>query len=127
MKNKGIGAKVIVKEITLRINPKEKWVLGKNLPGTIVENKGYEQYYHTCSGGHTHVSKHLITNDCFKTYAVKLDNNVVDIEGNNIIVVRDFNLKFVETVERKEKTITEEQYQRALKIIDKYKQQNNLQ
>lgn len=69
--NKNIGAKVQVREITVEISPKVKWRKLKKVTVVIVENEGYERYYHTCSGGYTHVSKHLIKNDCYPTFAIK--------------------------------------------------------
>jgi len=122
--NKNIGAKVQVNSITVEINPKVKWKKLKKVTGTIVKNKGYEHYWHTCSGGHIHVNKHLIENDCFPNFAVKLDNNIKDIEGNNIIIVREFDLKFLERIEIPKKPITEKTYLSAKKVIEKYEKDN---
>ena len=122
--NKNIGAKVQVREITVEINPEVKWRKLKKVTGVIVENEGYEHYYHTCSGGHTYVNKHLIKNDCFPIFAIKLDNNVKDIEGNNIIVVREFDLKFLERVEIPKKPISEKAYLNAKKVIERYEAEN---
>ncbi len=124
MKNKGIGAKVLVKEVMVRINPKEKRVYEKKLAGVIVDRGEHEHYSHTCSGAYTYVTKHLIVNDVFKTYAVKLDNAKEDVEGNNIIVVREWELKFLEDLPKQEKLISEKAYQNALSVISKYKLQN---
>lgn len=124
--NRNIGAKVQVREITVEINPLVKWKKLKKVTGIIVENEGYEHYYHTCSGGYTYVTKHLIKNDCYKTYAIKLDNNVKDIEGNNVIVVREFDLKFLEQIEVSRKPVTEKAYLNAKKVIERYEKENGL-
>jgi hypothetical protein len=124
--NRNIGAKVQVREITVEINPVVKWKKLKKVTGIIVENEGYEHYYHTCSGGYTYVTKHLIKNDCYKTYAIKLDNNVKDIEGNNVIVVREFDLKFLEQIEVSRKPVTEKAYLNAKKVIERYEKENGL-
>ena len=123
--NKGIGAKVEVREVTVAINPEVKWKVLKKVTGIIVENKGYEQYYHTCCGGYSHATKHLIENDCYKTYAIKLDNNVKDIEGNNIIIVREFDLKFLDRIEIPKKPVSEKAYLNAKKIIERYEAENS--
>ena len=125
-KNKNIGAKVEVREITVEINLKVKWRTLKKVTGVIIENKDYEHYYHTCSGGHTYVTKHLITNDAYPTFAIKLDNNVKDIEGNNIIVVKEFDIKFLERIEIKKPPVTEKQYLNAKKVIERYNSENGL-
>ena len=124
--NKNIGAKVQVREITVEINPEVKWRKLKKVTGVIVENEGYEHYYHTCSGGHTYVNKHLIKNDCYPTFAIKLDNNVRDIEGNNVIVVREFDLKFLEQIEIQKKPVSEKAYLNAKKVIERYETENGL-
>lgn len=124
--NKNIGAKVQVIDITVEINPKVKWKKLKKVSGIIVENKGYEHYYHTCSGGYTHVTKHLIENDYYPNYAIKLDNNVKDIEGNNVIVVREFDLKFLERIDVQKKPVSEAAYLNAKKVIERYKAENGL-
>lgn len=125
--NKNIGAKVQVKEILVEINPEVKWKKLKKVTGIIVENKNYEHYYHTCSGAYTFVRKHLIENDCYKNYAIKLDNNVKDIEGNNVIVVREFNLKFLERIEVSNKSpISEKAYLNAIKVIKRYRVEKGL-
>ena len=125
-KNKNIGAKVEVSRITVEINPKVKWKTLKKVTGVIVENKGYEHYYHTCSGGYTYVNKHLIENDCYPTFAIKLDNNMKDIEGNNIIIVREFDLNFLERIEIPKKRISEKAYLNAKKVIERYESENGL-
>lgn len=124
--NKNIGAKVQVSEITVEINPEVKWGKIKKVTGVIVENEGYEHYYHTCSVGHTYVRKHLIKNDCYPIFAIKLDDNVKDIEGNNIIVVREFDLKFLERIEIQKKPVSEKAYLNAKKVIERYKSENGL-
>jgi len=125
-KNKNIGAKVLVREVLLDISPKVKWRKLKNVGGVIVENKGYEQYYHTCSGCHTYKTKHLIDKDVHATFAIKLDNDVKDIEGNNVIIVRDFDLKFLETIETLRKPVSEKSYLAAKRIVELYKLENKI-
>lgn len=127
LKNKKPGAKVKIPKLLVEISPKVKWRYLKNLTGVIVPMKEeYEQYWHTSSGAHTYVTKHLIKNDCFPTYAIKLDNGVVDIEGNNIIVVREFNLKFLELLPKTFKQVTYSDYRKSLKVIEKYEYQKTL-
>ena len=126
IKNKNIGARVIVQEIIVEINPKVKWRKLKNIHGTIVEREGHEQYYHTCSGSYISVNKHIIEDDCYKNYAIKLDNDCVDIEGNNIIVVREHELKFLDYLPQSSiKIISKKQYNDAKKIIEQYEYQQN--
>ena len=122
--NRNIGAKVEVREVNIAINPKDKWKNLKKVKGTIVKNEGYEQYYLTCSGAYTHVNKHIIKNDCYSTYAIKLDNGVTDVLGNNIIVVREYDLKFLERIEIGRKPVTEKAYRNAKKIIERYELEN---
>lgn len=123
--NRNIGAKVEVREVTIAINPIDKWKKLKKVKGTIVENEGFEQYWFTCSGGYTHVNKHIIDNDCYPTYAIKLDNEVTDVLGNNIIVKREHDLKFLERIEIQRKPVTEKAYRNAKKIIERYELENN--
>jgi len=124
--NKNIGAKVQIREIIVELNPKVKWKRLKKVTGVIVENKGYEHYYHTCSGGYTHINKHLIKNDCYPNFAIKLDDNVKDIEGNNIIIVREFGIKFLERVEILKRPVSEKAYLNAKKVIERYEVENGL-
>ena len=118
--NRNVGARVIVREVLLEISPKVHWRYAKKVYGTIVERGEYEQYYHTCSGGHNYVTKHVIKNGFHKTYSIKLDNDLVDIEGNNIVVFRDYDLKFLDRYIIPENPITEKQYLNAKKIVEKY-------
>jgi hypothetical protein len=123
-KNKNIGARVSIKKLLVEISPKVKWRHLKNVTGTIVENKDYEQYYHTCSGGHTYVNKHVIENDFVPNYAIKLDDDIVDIEGNNIVVIREWSLKFLDVLPPRElKHITEARYLAAKRLIERYEKQ----
>ena len=71
-----------------------------------MENKDYEYYYHICNGSHTTVTKYVVKNDLFPHYAVKLDNNLKDIEGNNIILVREYHLKFLDRLEIPRKPVS---------------------
>ncbi len=121
--NRNIGAKVQVRGITVEINPEVKWKKLNKVTGVIVENEGYEQYYHTCSGSYTYATKHLIENDYYKTYAIKLDNNVKDIEGNNVIVVREFDIKFLERIDVPRKPVTEKAFNGGLHKCRKNKSQ----
>lgn len=123
-KNKNIGARVSIKKLLVEISPKVKWRYLKNVTGTIVENKDYEQYYHTCSGGHTYVNKHVIENDFVPNYAIKLDDDIVDIEANNIVVIREWSLKFLDVLPPRElKPITEARYLAAKRLIERYEKQ----
>lgn len=122
-RNKNIGARVKVKKLTVEINPTVGWRTLKNVTGVIVENKGYEHYYHTCIGGHKNVKKHLIENDYCPNYAVKLDNNVRDVEGNNIIIVYEHELVFLEIIEEQRKPVSEKAYLSAKKIIERYERE----
>jgi len=122
-KNKDVGGRVIVDSVTITINPIDGWKTLKKVSGVIVERGEHEHYYHNCSGGHTHVSKHVIINDAYNPRAIKLDDGITDIEGNNIIVVREFNLKFIDYLPPKVKVITKAQYDKALKTIEEYEQQ----
>ena len=126
LKNKKVGARVIVKSIVDKINPTVKWHTIKNISGTIVERGDHEQYSHSCNGGYEYVRKHLIENDCWPTLAIKLDNDIIDIEGNNIIVVRDWELEFLEYLPKSIKIIRKVEYNRARKLIDKYHEQQKL-
>jgi hypothetical protein len=122
--NKNIGAKVQVSEVLVAINPQDKWKYSKKVQGVIVENTGYEHYYHTCSGGQTNVRKHVIENDCYPNYAVKLCNDFKDIEGNNVVVFREHDIKFLEHVETLLKPISEKAYLNAKKTIERYEIEN---
>jgi hypothetical protein len=126
LKNKKVGARVSIREVTVAINPKVKWKTIKNVTGVIVERGDYEQYYHTSNGGHTTSHKHVIKNDCYTNYAIKLDNDMVDIEGNNIIVVRELYLKFLDFLPSNTKIISKSEYNKALKLIEKYEYQQTL-
>jgi len=124
--NRNVGARVIVKSVLVEINPKVKIRKLKNVQGTIVERGDHEQYYHTCSGGYTYVWKNLIKKDVYNNYAIKLDNGVVDIENNNIIVVREIELKFLDRLPVAVKFITKKQYDNALKLIKLYEKQHGI-
>lgn len=124
-KNNEVGAKVCIPRLLKEIKPKDGWFYLKNINGVIVNNENYEQYYHTSSGGHTHAQKQLIKNDAHPNYAVKLDNGITDIEGNNIVVIREWDLKFLETKEVK-KPISKKEYNKALRIIKEYENYPNL-
>ena len=123
-KNKNIGARVSIKKLLVEISPKVKWRHLKNVTGIITERGSHEHYYHTCSGGHTYVNKHVIENDCYPNYAIKLDDDIVDIEGNNIVVIREWSLKFLDVLPPRElKPITEARYLAAKRLIERYEKQ----
>jgi len=121
--NKEIGARVLIREVLVEISPKAGWRYMKNVHGTIVERGEHQQYYHTSNGGSTNPRKCLIDKDVWPNFAVKLDDELVDIEGNNIVVFREWNLKFLDRIEIKAKLITEKQYLAAKKNIEKYEKQ----
>ena len=114
-----IGAKVLIPKVLKSITPENGWEYLKNISGVIVENKGYEQYYHTSSGSGAYPRKSIIQKDPYPTYAVQLENQVTDIEGNNIIIVREWDIKFCNKKEIK-KPITLKEYRKALKLIEEY-------
>jgi hypothetical protein len=126
-KNKGVGGRVIVKKLLVEISPLVGWRYLKNVQGVIVERGEHEQYSHTSTGGGTHPTKHIIKNDGWNPLAIKLDDGVVDIEGNNIVVEREWDLKFLDYLPPKEpkepKPIAEKQYLNAKKIIERYESQ----
>jgi hypothetical protein len=123
-KNKNIGARVSIKKLLVEISPKVKWRYLKNVTGIITERGSHEQYYHTSSGLHTHVNKHLIENDCWPNYAIKLDDDIVDIEGNNIVVICEWDLKFLDVLPHRElKPVTEARYLAAKRLIERYEKQ----
>ncbi len=125
-KSKKIGARVLVKRLLVDINPKDKWKTLKNVPGVIVERGNHEQYYHTSNGSHTYFTKHIIENDFHPTYSIKLDDDIVDIEGNNIVVIREWSLKFLDDLPPREiKPVTEKQYLNAKRIVERYEKQIN--
>lgn len=124
VKNKKVGAKVIVNEVLVAINPKVKFKNLKKVSGVIVDRGNHEHYYHTSDGGYTFINKQVIKNDAYTTFAIKLDNGIEDIEGNNIIVVREHDLTFTEYLPTNDKPVTIEQYKKALQVVEKYKSQN---
>lgn len=124
-KNDNIGAKVAIPKLLKSITPEKGWFYLKNVIGVIVPKDNYEQYYHTSTGGSTYPTKHLIKNDCYTNYAIKLDDNIVDIEGNNIVVIREWDLKFLEELFI-EKPISKKEYNKALKVVEEYENYRNL-
>lgn len=123
-KSKEVGARVLVKALIVEISPKVKWRFLKNVPGVIVERGDHEYYWYTSTGGNTHPHKHIIENDCWPNRAIKLDDGVVDIAGNNIVVIRDENLKFLDDKPpRVLKPVTEKQYLSAKRIVERYENQ----
>lgn len=125
LKNKNIGARVIIDEITVAINPKDKWKTLKKLSGVLVDPKGIEMYYHQCNGNYENVRKRIIESSWRGKYAIKLDNDVVDVEGNNIIRVDKENLTFLDYLDNV-KIISKAEYNRAMKVIKEYDYQQTL-
>lgn len=121
--NKNIGARVEVRKVLIDINTKDGWILLNKVKGTIVENKGYERYYHYYQGG---VRKGYYNKVYQPVYAIQLDDNIKDIEGNNIVVYDEFNLTFLDRIDVDPKPVTEKQYQYAKDIIKRYESENNL-
>jgi hypothetical protein len=127
LKNKTIGGRVQIDKVLISITPKDGWKYQKKVLGIIVETKPeYEQYYHTSDGLNISSTKHIIDCDWCKTFAIKLDDDLKDIEGNNIIIVREFNLKFLDYLPEKVKMVTTAEYNKALKIIETYKHQQTI-
>lgn len=123
-KSKEVGARVLVKKLLVEISPAVKWRYLKNVPGVIVERGNHEQYWYTSTGGNTHPNKHIIENDCWPNRAIKLDDGVADISGNNIVVIRDWDLKFLDDKPLRDlKAVTEKQYLRAKGIVERYEKQ----
>lgn len=103
MVNKNVGARVLVKKVLVNINPVQGWVYIKHVFGTVVEREGHEQYWFTSDGGHNNVRKNIIENDCWPNYAIKLDNDLKDIVGNNIVVFREEDIKFLDKVSKQKR------------------------
>lgn len=114
-----IGAKVIILRVLKSITPGNGWKYLKNISGVIVDNKGYEQYYYTSNGNNEYPRKHIIEGDHFPNYAILMENEATDIEGNNIIIVREWEIKFCDKKEIK-KPVTLKDYRKALKLIEEY-------
>ena len=124
--NKNIGARVEVKSVLIKINPIDGWVELKKIKGTIVENTGYKRYYHYASGGRKEVYRVNYEFDSQPTYAIQLDNDIKDIEGNNIVVYVESDLKFLDRIDVEPKPVTEKQYLYAKDVIKRYESENNL-
>ena len=125
-KNKNVGARVVIDKLLIKISAESGWQYEMQVYGTIVERGNHEHYYHTSNGSNTYTIKWKIDDDVYLTYAIKLDNNLVDIEGNNVVVVREHNLKFLDYLAIAPKTISEKEYQKAKEIVKKYEQQNSV-
>ena len=126
MKNKNIGAKILVKRVITEISKENGWVITKNVPAIIISKEGLEHYYPTSDGAHGNVRKHTIFNSYGDTIGVKLDNGLTDNFGNNKFIVREYEVKFLETLPKVIKPVTKQAYQRALKVVERYKKENNL-
>lgn len=125
LKNKKVGAKVLVKKILVEISPKAGWRYIKNIEGTLVERKGIQDYYYTSSGANTYPRKHNIDTEWQSPFAVKLDGDIVDIAGNNVICCNEWEIKFLEYLDDV-KIISKKEYNKALKIIEEYNYQQTL-
>lgn len=121
--DKNIGARVEVKTVLINITIEDGWVVLKKIKGTIVENKGYERYYHYYHGG---VRKVVYKYNYQPGYAIQLDNNIKDIAGNNIVVYVESDLTFLDRIDVDPKPVTEKQYQYAKDVIKRYESENNL-
>lgn len=135
MKNTNIGAKVKLWRVLVDIKPRQKqseqsFIYKYSIKGTIVSkefkpgqpNDNYEFYYHTSDGMGTSKDKHIIEKDCYSRFAIKLDNKLKDIDGNNIIIVRKDEITFLETTHN---TISKSEYKKALKTIAIYEKEQN--
>lgn len=125
LKNKNIGAKVIIRKILINITPEKGWEYIKNVSGVLVESNEMNPYYYTSSGGGHYPTKHIIKNVYGYKYFIKLDNNITDISGNNILRLEDYDLKFVEYLENV-KLISKKEYNKAVKLIEEYNLQQSL-
>lgn len=98
--NKDVGAKVLIKRVLIDINPTDKWKHVKNVIGTIVQKAQYgiDGYYYSCTGAYTYVHKNIIKEDCFPQALIQLPEGMVDIAGNNIIPVREFEFKYLDKI-----------------------------
>jgi hypothetical protein len=124
--NKNIGARVEVRKVLIKINPIDGWVELKKVKGTIVENTGYKRYYHYANGTRNRITKVVYEFDGQPTYAIQLDNNIKDIEGNNVVVYVESDLKFLDRIDVEPKPVTEKQYLYAKDVIKRYESENNL-
>lgn len=124
MKNKNIGARVIIYEITTQISPETGWVTKKKVAGVIVEKDGHDHYYVTCDGAHGNIRKNVIEDTWEKTYAIKMADGTTDLFGSNVVVVAESRLTFLDATPKIEKIISEKQYHRAMELIAKYEQQH---
>ena len=94
--NRDVGARVIVNKVVVDINFTDKVKTLRNVGGTIVDKKGLTYYFHTCLSDFVTITKvvvHNVENIC---HAIKLDDNLTDIEGNNVILVKTQDLKFLD-------------------------------
>lgn len=98
LKNKSIGAKVIVDQVLVSITPRNGCKYLKKVPGVLVEDEDAEDHI----------------------YVVKLDDGITDMVGNNVIWCEYSELTFVQT------QITEAQYNQALKVIQQYEHEQTL-
>jgi hydroxymethylglutaryl-CoA reductase len=96
--NREAGARVIVREITTSITPENGWKTIKKVPGVIVEIERARTnlYYFTSSGGGSNMQTHPYSG---YGYIVKLDDDIKDAAGNNIIPISTNDIKFIEKIE----------------------------
>jgi hypothetical protein len=103
--NKEIGARVVVNKVVLDINFTDKVKTLRNVGGTIVDKTGLKYYYYTCLHDFKTITKVIVHNVENLCRAVKLDDNITDIEGNNIILVKMQDLKFLDYIETESEKI----------------------
>jgi hypothetical protein len=125
LKNKNIGGKVIVKEVLLSITKEHGWKYHKKITGVLVEKNDVKPYYYSCNGNQEHIRQHIIKYAYGYKYYVKLDNDVVDIAGNNILPMTEEDLIFIDHLENV-KIISKSEYNKAMKIIKEYDSQQLL-
>ena len=126
LKNKNVGAKVLVCKLLVEISPKVKWRKIKNIGGVIVDMGDHKFYYHICDGWYEDITKMVVDiTDC-RTFAIKLDDGITDIAGNNIVVIRDWDLKFLDFLPSSVKIISFREYRKAKKLIKEYYIQQTL-
>jgi hypothetical protein len=103
--NRDIGARVIVNKVVVDINFTDKIKTLRNVGGTIVDKTGLNYYFHNCLSDYVTITKVIVHNVENICYAVKLDDNIKDIDGNNIILVKKQDLKFLDYLEPETKKI----------------------
>lgn len=121
--NRNVGARVIVDSVLVGISPKEGWKFIKKVPGVIVEKGDHRMYSYFSDGANTNVNR-MVFDPWYPSYAIQLDNGVVEVCGDSIILVYEYHLKFLDRIETPKKPITEKQYLNAKKIVEQYETSN---